>query len=164
MDPIAIAVVQFAFNILVWTLIVRWYIAPRLVKLPLHVALVPPMLIHLVRPISMWQMSPPEQMGITVPEAWARSTAIGDLIVTVLVLVTIFALRRKARFAITLAWIANIAGFLDAAKNGAYGVHLRVIPHMGPAVIVVAYLVPILFVSHGLMFWLLTRRPVATTQ
>ena len=33
MDPIAIAVTQFLFNILVWTLIARWYVAPRLAKL-----------------------------------------------------------------------------------------------------------------------------------
>jgi len=157
-DPIAIAVVQFAFNLVVWTLIVRWYVAPRLATLPLHVALVPPMLVHLVRPISLWMMSPPEQMGITVPASWGRSTAIGDLIVAGLALATIIALRRKARAAIAMAWVANVAGFLDAAKNGIYGMHLRVIPRMGPAVLVVTHLVPILFVSHGLMFWLLTRR------
>lgn len=161
MDPIAIAVVQFSFNILVWSLIARWYVAPRLVKLPLHLALVPPMLIHLVRPISLWMISPPEQMGITVPESWGRSTAIGDLIVAGLALATIFALRRRARVAIAMAWVANVVGFLDAAKNGVYGIQLRVIPHMGPAVMVVAYLVPILFVSHGLMFWLLTRPQAA---
>jgi hypothetical protein len=163
MDPIAIAVTQFAFNLLVWTLIARWYVAPRLAKLPIHAALMPPMFIHLIRPISMWMMAPASQMGITVPEAWGRSTAIGDLVAAGLALATLFALRHRARPAIAMAWIANIVGVLDAAKNGVYGMQLAVIPKMGPATLIVPYAVPILFVSHGVVFWLLVRHRMAPT-
>jgi hypothetical protein len=158
MSPIAIVAVQFTFNVFVWALIARWYVLPRLAPLPLHSALVPPFMIHLVRPISLW-MTAPSQMGATVPESWGRSTAIGDLITALLVLATIFALRRRARGAIAMAWIANVIGFLDAAKNGVYGAMIEVIPHMGPGVLIVAYTVPILYVSHGVIFWLLLRRP-----
>jgi hypothetical protein len=60
--------------------------------------------------------------------------------------------------AIAVVWVFNVVGALDALKNGIYAAKLGVIAHMGAAALVPSYGVPILLVSHGLVFWLLLRR------
>src|SRR6266496_2108583 len=44
---------QFALNLIVFALIARWYIAPRLSALPLHAALTALLLLHALRTVGM---------------------------------------------------------------------------------------------------------------
>ena len=57
-----------------------------------------------------------------------------------------------------LAWVTNVVGLLDALKNGVGAARLGLADHVGPAGILMTYAVPALFVSHGVIFWLLLRR------
>jgi hypothetical protein len=156
---------QLVFNVCVLTLVARWYVAPRLARLPRHEALVPPILVHLVRPISLWLLVPGVVVRETLDRSWALSTAAGDLVATALALAAVLALRRGHQAGVALAWVFNfnVVGLLDALKNGAFAARLGVPPHMGPAVLVPAYPVAALLVSHGLVFWLLLRREPAVT-
>jgi hypothetical protein len=151
---------QLFFNVMVWSLVARWYVAPRLARLPLHEALVPPIFVHLVRPISLWTTVPGVVVHDSMPQGWATSTAVGDLIATALAVASLFALRRRMARAIHLVWIFNLVGFLDAIKNGILAARWGVVPHMGAAVIIPSYGVPVLLVSHGIVFWLLGSRRV----
>ena len=148
---------QAAFNVLVLSLIAIWYVAPRLAQQPVERALVPLLFVHLVRPISLWTLVPGQIVSTDLPPAWAWSTAIGDLIATALALASIVALRRGTRFAIPLVWLFNIVGLLDAVKNGILAARAGVPAHMGAAALIPAYAVPVLLVSHGMIFWLLRR-------
>lgn len=158
MQPVPVVASLVIFNVAVLTSIARWYVVPRLARRPRHEALVPLLLVHLIRPISMWTLVPGVIVHPTLPQAWAWSTAIGDLIATGLAIAGVLALRRRARMAIAVVWVFNVVGALDALKNGIYAAKLGVIAHMGAAALVPSYGVPILLVSHGLVFWLLLRR------
>jgi hypothetical protein len=159
MEPIAVVASHMIFNVLAMSLVASWYVAPKLASLPRERALVPLILVHLVRPISMWTMVPGVIVSEDMPQAWARSTVIGDLLATALALVAVLALRRRASWAIGAAWVFNVVGLVDAAKNGIYAAKTGAIPHMGAAALIPSYGVPLLFVTHGLVFWLLLRKP-----
>lgn len=148
---------QAPWNLLVYSLFTVWWIAPRLRREPIHRALIPPIAVHLIRPISLWTTVGDALPGMRIPHSWAMSTAIGDLIAAALALLAIVLLRRQARGAIAAAWIFNVFGFLDAIKNGAYARMLGIAPDVGVAGVLMAYAVPALFVTHGLVFWLLLR-------
>jgi hypothetical protein len=158
MHPLAVMAILVPWNTLVYGFIAKAWIAPRLARLPRHDALVPPLLLHLVRPISFWTTQGGRIPGMTIPIEWAMSTAIGDLVVAVLSLAAILALRARARGAIALAWIANVVGLVDAMKNGIYGARIGLAEHVGVAGLIMTYAVPALYVSHVLVFWLLLRK------
>ncbi len=158
MQPLTVMAILVPWNLFVYAYIARTWIAPRLARLERHDALVPPLLLHLIRPISFWTTQGGRIPGMTIPLDWAMSTAIGDLIAAVLSLLAVFALRARARGAIALAWVANVVGFVDAVKNGVYAARIGLADHVGIAGILMTYAVPALYVSHGLIFWLLLRK------
>jgi len=157
MEPMRVVAALMVFNVLALSLVASWYVAPGLASLPRERALIPVILVHLIRPISLWTLVPGVIVSADMPQAWARSTAIGDVLATALALAAAFALRCRARWALGLVWAFNIVGLADAIKNGIFAAHARVIPHMGAAALVPSYGVPLLLVSHGLVFWLLLR-------
>ena len=53
MTTLQIFGLQFAFNLLVYALVARWYIAPRLAALPLQAALIPLLLFHALRTLGL---------------------------------------------------------------------------------------------------------------
>lgn len=163
MQALHVVAPQMIFNVLVLSLITKWYVAPKLASLPRERALVPMLFIHLVRPISMWTLVPGVIVASDMPLAWSRSTAIGDLTAAALAFACIFALRRRASFAIRLVWVFNVLGLLDVLKNAAMAARMDVLPHMGAAALIPAYGVPFLLVSHGVVFWLLLRAPELKT-
>jgi hypothetical protein len=150
--------IQLAFNVVALSLIARWYVVPRLAAMPRDRALVPLLCVHFIRLISMWTTVPGVIVSPDMPQDWARSTAIGDAVAVALALAAITLLRRGARSAIAVVWVFNVAGLLDAIKNGVLAARMGVPEHMGAAVIIPAYGVPFLVVSHGLIFWLLRRK------
>ncbi len=162
MQATQVLAIQLGFNVVALSLCARWYVAPRLASMPRERALVPLLCIHFIRLISLWTTVPGVVVSSHMPLAWARSTAIGDAAAVALSLTSVLLLRRGARPAIAFVWVFNVVGFLDAIKNGVLAAIMDVPQHMGAAVLVPAYGVPFLLVSHGLIFWLLTRRRLAS--
>jgi hypothetical protein len=160
--PIAL-VVQFAFALTAYALVARWYVVPALVGRPLRDALPPLIVIHLVRPVSLWLLVPGVIVEPTIPHAFAVGTAWGDLVVTALAVLAIFLVRTERRSGVAAAWVFNVAGLLDALRNCAVGMQVCAPEHMGAAVLVPAYGVPLLLVSHVLVFRVLwqSRRAAA---
>jgi hypothetical protein len=157
MTPQQVLAIQVPWSLLVYTLFVRWWIAPRLAALPIHRALMPVLAVHLIRPISLWTTVGDAMPGMRIPHDWAMSTAIGDLIAAGLAMTALLLLRRQARAGIALAWVANVVGLLDAIKNGVGAARLGFVNDVGPAGLIMAYAVPALFVTHAVIFWLLIR-------
>ncbi len=91
--------------------------------------------------------------------SFATPAAYGDLGAAILALIAVFALRSKSSLAIPLVWLFNIWGFADLAHavyEGAIGVGIS--PGMlGAAFFIPTVLVPLLFVTHVLIFRLLLR-------
>src|SRR3989442_13118405 len=116
---------QFAGSLLVYALIARWYVAPRLATMPLSAALQPLLLHHATRILGMTLLVS-AVVGPGVPRAFALQVAYGDLIAAVLAPVSIAALRARARYPIAPVWTLHTEAFADLLNARAQGIRLNV--------------------------------------
>ncbi len=150
--------VQFAGSLLIYGLVARWYIAPRLATMSLTAALQPLLLQHATRTLGMTLLVS-AVVGPGVPKAFAVQVAYGDLIAAVLALLALAALRARASFALGLVWIFNIEGAVDLLNALAYGIRHNVASApLGATWYIPTYVVPALLVTHIMMFSMLLKR------
>ncbi len=90
-------------------------------------------------------------------EAFARHTAIGDMVITVLAWLSLIALRAGWRLAIPAVWLFNLVGLGDLLLNLGHGVRLQVASQLGAAWFGPAFIVPGMLVIHVLVFVFLVR-------
>jgi len=102
--------------------------------------------------------------GVVSPSlslAFGAPAAYGDLLAAILAVVAVWSISVRASFATTIVWAFNVWGAVDllvAFYQGLIGV--RISPgSLGAAYFIPTVLVPPLLVTHGLMFWLLLRKP-----
>jgi len=135
-----------------YILIARFYVAPRLAALPLRVALIPLLLLHAFRHVGMVFLVP-TVVGPSLPTAFAVPAAYGDLLAALL---AIAALRMEWSSAIALVWPFNVVGTLDLINAFYQGLRNNVL--LGAAYYIPTFVVPALFVTHAMIFAMLTRR------
>ena len=148
----AIVLIDFWIAFTAYTLVARWYVLPALHGKRLSSALPPLLLLHLVRPVSLWLLAPGVIVQPSLPTAFATGTAYGDLVATALALIAALLVRGERKGAVLAAWVFNVVGLVDALRNCAVGMLLQAPLHMGAAVLVPSFGVPLLLVSHGLIF------------
>ena len=139
-------------------LVTKVYIVPRLRTLQRGDALVPLVVFHMFRFIGL-SFLVPGVVSPSLPLAFAAPAAYGDLLAAVLAVVTTLALIRRASWAIGLVWLFSVWGTADllyANYQGLFGVHVAP-GALGAAFFIPTVLVPLLLVTHGLIFWLLLR-------
>ena len=155
MDVQAIFGLQFVLSLLVWGVILGFLLTPWLARKPLHEALLWLTLPHAFRHIGMVFLVP----GVVdrpLPAEFADPAAYGDLAAGVLALLAIIALRSRWSVAVALVWVFNIVGTVDLANALRY---VDVAPKFGAAWYIPTMLVPLLLVTHFLIFKrLLARR------
>lgn len=161
MDIPIIFVLQFVLSLLVTGLLARWYAVPWLTEKPLEVALTVLLIPHAFRHIGMAFLVPAlNRPGM--PADFATAAAYGDLLSGVLALLALIALRAKWRTAITLVWIFSIVGVVDLAnalrQDGA-------MLYMGATWFIPTFLVPVLLVTHFMVFMrLIKQKSSGTTE
>ena len=151
----AILLTQFFVALIGYTLVARWYVLPALAGRPLRTALPPLLLPHLMRPVSLWLLAPGVVVQPSLPRSFAEGTAYGDLVATALALIAALLLRADAKGAVLATWIFNLIGVADALRNCLVGMRLQAPQHMGAMVFVPAFGVPLLLVTHVIVFKLL---------
>jgi hypothetical protein len=144
-------------SLLSYTLIAVWYVVPRLSKQPRVEALLPLVLLNTFRTVGLVFLFP-QVTGGALPLGFAAPAAYGDLLTTGLAWLSIFALRLRPGWALPLVWLFNLVGITDllfAMYNGA----VTGLPffHLGVAWLLLTFYVPLLLVSHVIVFWLLLR-------
>ena len=154
MDVQAIFGLQFLLSLVVWGALFGFLLRPWLTRLPKHEALVWLSLPHAFRHIGMVFLVP----GVVdqpLPEDFANPAAYGDLAAGLLALSAIVALRSKWSVAIPLVWIFSVVGTVDLL----YALrHVDVAPRFGAAWFIPTMLVPLLLVTHFLIFQRLLAR------
>jgi len=153
--------VQLAFGISVtlgfiaWSVFSALYIWPSLRSRSRADALRPLLMVHAFRFIGLAFLVP----GVVAPQlpmVFARGAAWGDLVACVLALLTLATLRSKP--SIGLAWIFNLWGAFDLLdafyQANASGLAAG---QFGAAFFIPTFVVPLLLVTHGLMFRILMR-------
>jgi hypothetical protein len=151
----AIFGLQVLLSVVGYSLIARFYVAPRLAALPLSAALTPLLLLHAFRHVGMVFLVP-TVVGPALPAAFAVPAAYGDLLAALLALVAITALRNSWALAIPLVWLFNVEGTLDLINAFYQGLRNNVL--LGAAYYIPTVAVPALFVTHAMIFAMLIRR------
>lgn len=157
MDPLALFGISVVLSFVAWGFVSARYLWPRLRVLGRADALQPLLMLHTFRFAGLAFLIP-GVVSPDLPAAFARPAAYGDLLAAVLALVALLALRTPA--ATALVWLFNVWGTLDllyAFYQGLIGV--RVEPgQLGAAYFVPTVVVPLLFITHGLIFRVLMRQ------
>jgi hypothetical protein len=145
----AIFGVQVLLSLVGYSLIARFYVAPRLAALPLSAALTPLLLLHAFRHVGLVFLVP-TVVGSALPAAFAEPAAYGDLLAALLALLAIAALRNSWTTAIPLVWLFNVEGTLDLLNAFYQGFTNNV--QLGAAYYIPTFAVPALFVTHAMIF------------
>jgi hypothetical protein len=155
--------IQIAFllsigiSLISYALIAVWYIVPRLSKQARVEALIPLILPHTFRTVGLIFLFP-QITGGALPLDFAIPAAYGDLLATLLALLTICVLRFRPGIALPLVWLFNLVGIADLLfaiyKGAATGLPFF---HLGVAWLIPTFGVPLLLVSHIVVFWFLLR-------
>jgi hypothetical protein len=140
-------------------IVTKLYIWPWLRVMTREEALLPLMVPHMFRFVGLSFLVPGVVSASLAPD-FARPAAYGDLIAALLAVIAVLALSARVTWALASVWAFNLWGTIDllyAVYQGEIGV--RIGPGtLGAAFYIPTVLVPPLLVTHGLIFWLLTRR------
>jgi len=154
MDALAIFVLQFILSVVVWGLIANWLLAPWLEKKSPDNGLFWLVLPHAFRYMGMVFLVP-GVVARPLPGAFATPAAYGDLVTGVLALLALIALRTGWAGALALVWLFNIVGTVDLLNALR---HLNVVADFGAAWYIPTLFVPLLLVTHFMIFARLLRR------
>ena len=144
-------------------IVTRTYIWPRLRMARREEALMALTVPHTFRFIGLSFLIP-GVVASSLPSAFAAPAAYGDLFAAILAVLAIWSLSARAWFATSMVLVFNVWGAADllvAFYQGLLGV--RIDPaSLGAVYFIPTVVVPPLLVTHGLMFWLLLRKPSST--
>jgi hypothetical protein len=157
MQPPAVFGISVFLSLVVWGIIGARDIWPVLRRRPRAEALRPLLLLHAFRFVGLAFLVP-GVVSPDLPDGFARPAAYGDLTTSILALLAIVALR--TRLGTILVWVFNIVGTVDLL-NAFYQGNQRsvgITPGLqGAAYFIPTVLVPLLLVTHVLVFAILLR-------
>ena len=162
MPPERLFGLSILLGFLTWGLIVFAYVAPALRRRSRSDALRPLLLLHSFRFIGLAFLVP----GVVSPELpddFARPAAYGDLLAAILAMLSIATL--GTRVGIGVVWVFNVCGTADllfAYYQGRVGVGVEP-GQLGATYFIPTVFVPLLLVTHALVFRILLRAEVAPT-
>jgi len=145
---------QFALSVIAWAVIAWVIFMPRLRTQPRSEILLWLAVPHVFRHIGMVFLVP-GVVADPLPTFFANAAAYGDLLAGLLALVAVISLRAQWGIAVAVVWAFNIIGTADLANA------LRnpePIPAFGAAWYIPTFLVPLLLVTHFLIFRELVRK------
>ena len=153
METQQIFVLQFMLSVVAWGIVAKWTFAPQLALMAPATALCWLALPHAFRHVGMVFIVP-GVVAHELPNAFAVPAAYGDLATGILALVAIVPLRAKQPGAIGLVWLFNFVGALDLANALR---HVDVVSGFGSVWYIPTMFVPLLLVTHFMMFVRLVR-------
>lgn len=148
MDMFAIFGLQFSLSLMIFGLLAKWYVSPWLAQYQTRQALVPLLIPHALRHLGLVFLVPGLVLP-TLPSAFANAAAYGDLFSGVLALLALVTLRARWRYALGLVWVFNIVGTVDLINALR---HTEVIPYLGITWYIPTFVVPVLLITHAMIF------------
>jgi len=151
--------ISVAFGFVAWGVAAALYLWPALRSRPRAEALRPLLLLHGFRFVGLVFLIP-GVVSPDLPAAFARPAAYGDLVAAVAAMLALAVL--KMRWGIALVWVFNLWGAADLLYAFYQGNRSGLLPgQLGAAYFIPTFVVPLLLITHGLVFALLFRRDVA---
>jgi hypothetical protein len=150
---------SIALSFIAWGVVTASYFWPELRTRPRAEALRPLLLLHAFRFLGLAFLVP-GVVSPDLPAAWARPAAYGDLVAALLALLALAGL--KSRLGLALVWVFNLWGAADLLHAFYQGNAVGLDPgHLGAGYFILTVLVPLLLITHALVFWLLLRGETA---
>jgi hypothetical protein len=155
MPTIALFGINIAFAVTAWAVVTALYIWPALRARPRIEALRSLLVLHAFR-FGGLAFLVPGVVSPDLPAAFAHDAALGDIIAAILALLSLATLRSKV--GIFLVWVFNIWGSLDLL-NAFYQANAAGLQpgQLGAAYFIPTAFVPLLLVTHGLVFRILLQ-------
>src|SRR6478736_3681419 len=122
MDNFTIFGLQVALTFTSFYLIVKYYLWPKLTRMPVEAALQALVATNIFRHLGLVFLVP-QVVSATVPRSWTEPVAYGDLIAVILAIAAFVGLAERKPWGKSLTWLFNIVGFGDlvmAYINGVF--------------------------------------------
>jgi hypothetical protein len=164
MQPQLVFVISVLMGFVVWGMIGARYIWPALRSRPRTEALRPVLQLHTFRFVGLAFLVP-GVVSPDLPDAFAQPAAYGDLATSILALLAIATL--GSPLGTIIVWVFNIIGTVDLlnAFYQADRLGVGITPGLqGAAYFIPTVLVPLLLVTHALVFRILLRTDAAVGQ
>jgi hypothetical protein len=146
---------SIAFSFIAWGVVTRRYIWPRLRLRRRPEALRPLLVLHTFR-FEGLAFLVPGVVSPDLPSAFAHSAAYGDIIAATLALLSLVALPR--RVGIVFVWVFNLWGTVDLLTAFYRANEAGLVPgQLGAAYFIPTLVVPLLLITHGLVFRILLQ-------
>jgi hypothetical protein len=146
---------SIALSIVAWGTVTMLYIWPRLRGLEQSDALRPILVVHTFRFLGLAFLVP----GVVSPDlplSFAQPAAYGDLAAAIMALLSLLSLRTGG--GVALAWIFNVWGAFDLLNAFYRAGSAGLVPgQLGATYFIPTFLVPMLFISHIVVFRILLR-------
>ena len=154
MSSQAIFVLQLGLSLLVFGLLAKWVVSPWLANHSQREGLFWLTLPHAFRHMGMVFLVP-GVVAQPLPEYFAIPAAYGDLLTGVLALLVLILLRIRFKGAIVLVWLFNVVGTVDLLNALR---HVDVVQNFGAVWYIPTLYVPLLLVTHFMIFAQLIRK------
>jgi hypothetical protein len=152
--------ITIAFGLTAWGVVAWHYIWPALKERASPESLKPVLLLHAFRFLGLAFVIP-GVVSSELPATFAQPVAYGDLMTAILALLALATLRTRSGTVVT--WVFNVFGTADLLFGFYQGsrISLPATPGLlGAAYLILAAYVPLLLVTHGLVFRILLRTNV----
>lgn len=153
MDVLAVFGLQLVLSVILFSLLAKWFVAPWLKEKTRSEALFWLTLPHATRHIGMVFLVP-GVVSQSLPSSFAIPAAYGDLASGVLALLVLIGLRSGRTGVVPFVWLFNVVGTVDLLNALR---HADAVPHLWAAWYIPTFWVPLLLVSHALIFSRLLR-------
>lgn len=155
MPPQLCFFVSIAFSFIAWGVVAARYIWPALRSRSRAEALRPLLVLHSFR-FEGLAFLVAGVVSPSLPSAFARSAAYGDIIAATLALLALLALR--SGLDVVIAWVFNLWGTADLLNAFYQANHARLLAgQLGAAYFIPTFFVPLLLITHVLVFRILLR-------
>ena len=152
-----ILAINLVFSTIVFFIVAKIYLIPHLHQLSDRVLIQPILLFHSLRHLGLMFMSSGAVLN-GMPSAFAIPAAIGDLITAILAVIALAAVRRQSSSKTALLWVFNVFGTLDLLYAVSMGTLHNIGPFMGASYWIPSFWVPMLLVTHYIVFLRLLGR------
>jgi len=151
---------SIAFSLIAWGIVAARYLWPQLRLRERSEALRPLLVLHSFRFIGLAFLIP-GVVSPDLPRAFATSAALGDLGAATLALLSLLWLRSAP--GVLIAWTFNVWGSLDLV-NAFYEAHATGLSpgQLGATYFIPTLVVPMLLITHGIMFRILLQHQTQT--
>src|SRR5262244_2033130 len=159
---ILLLITSVGFSFVAWGIVVARYFWPQLRGRSRAEAMRPLLHLHSFRFVGL-SFLVPGVVSPDLPAAWAGPAAYGDLIAAILALLALAGL--KSRLGMPLVWMFNVWGAADLLYAFYQANSIALEPGLlGAGYFIVTVFVPLLLITHGLIFRLLLSKHVATAE